>query len=133
MLRTLRYQYLAIIWSIIILVLCNLPTNQLSGVPVPFFEGFDKLAHTGFFFVLSVFLFYGKIRQQGSYEYRFITILKIFFISATLGGFIEFMQWEWFTYRSAEWWDFFCDLLGVAMGTFSYVFLHRLSFHENKA
>ncbi|MFM6976670.1 MAG: VanZ family protein [Sphingobacteriaceae bacterium] len=130
MLRTLRHQILAIAWSAIILVLCNLPAEDLPQNSPLFFEGFDKLVHTGFFFVLSVLLFYGKIRQQQSYQYRFLTIIKIFLISAALGAAIELMQWKWFTYRSADWLDFFCDLLGVAMGTFSYVFLHRIQFNE---
>lgn len=130
MLNTLRYQYLAIIWSAITLILCVLPPDNLPGIS-PLFAGFDKLAHTGFFFVLTVLLFYGKIKQQNSYKYRSITLIKIFIIGALLGAFIEIMQWRWFTYRSADWWDFFCDLLGVAMGTFSYVFLHRFGLNKN--
>lgn len=132
MFQTLRHQYLAIIWAAFTLVLCNLPASDLPNT-VRFFEGFDKLAHTGFFFVLTVLLFYGKIRQQASYQYRILTILKIVFITVSLGALIELMQWKLFTYRSAEWWDFFCDLVGVGMGIFSYVFLHRFRLNENQA
>ena len=91
MLRSLRYQYLAIIWAAVVTVLCSLPADDLPDGSL-FFEGFDKLAHTGFFFVLSVLLFYGKIRQQNSYEYRLLTIIKIFLIGAALGAFIEWLQ-----------------------------------------
>lgn len=132
MLQTIRHQYLAIIWSVFISVLCFLPSNDLPGAS-HFFEGFDKLAHTGFFFVLTVFLFFGKIKQQASYQYRLLTIIKILLIAGFLGGLIELMQWKLFTYRSADWWDFFCDLLGVGMGIFSYVFLHRFTLNGNKA
>jgi VanZ family protein len=104
-----------------------LDTNK-SGFT--FFEGFDKLAHTGFFFVLTVFLFYGKIREQSSYSYRLLTILKILLITLTLGGGIEILQYEVFTYRSAEWWDLFADMTGVVMGIFSYIFLHRIRFND---
>lgn len=131
MLKTIRYQYLAIIWALLILILCNLPAQDLPDSS-RFFEGFDKLAHTGFFFVLTVLLFYGKISQQNSYSYRLLTIIKILLISSALGALIEWMQWKWFTYRSAEWWDFICDLIGVGMGVFSYVFLHRFRLQENK-
>lgn len=131
MLRTLRYQYLAIIWAAVVTVLCSLPADDLPDGSL-FFEGFDKLAHTGFFFVLSVLLFYGKIRQQNSFEYRLLTIIKIFLIGAALGGFIEWLQWRWFTYRAPEWWDFLADMLSISMGTFSYVFLHRTRHHEKK-
>ena len=125
MLRTLRYQYLSILWAIFVLIVCELPPLENSSISITFFEGFDKLAHTGFFFVLTVLLFNGKIRQQNSYSYRFQTILKIVLIGLIFGGGIEILQLEVFTYRSAEWWDLFADMLGVAMGIFSYIFLHR--------
>ncbi|WP_026897015.1 VanZ family protein [Daejeonella oryzae] len=128
MLNTLRYQYLAIIWAVIVLILCDLPISNNTKIPV--FEGFDKLVHTGFFFVLTVLLFYGKIRQQLSYTYRTITILKILLITTFLGAAIEMLQYYIFTYRSAEWWDFFADMTGVGMGIFSYIFLHRIRFNE---
>ena len=123
MINTLKHQYLAIIWSILVFILCDIPMNGAEGVPV--FEGFDKLVHTGFFFVLTVFLFYGKIRQQNSYSFRILSVLKIFIVATAFGGIIELLQWKVFTYRSADWWDFFCDTTGVAMGVFSYIFLHR--------
>ena len=125
---TLRHQYLAIIWAIIVLILCDLPLENVSG-QIPVFEGMDKLVHTGFFFVLTVLLFYGKIRQQGSYSFRILTIVKILLITATLGAGIEILQWKVFTYRSADIWDFFTDMVGVGMGIFSYIFLHRTG-HE---
>jgi VanZ family protein len=128
MINALKYQYLAVIWAILVLILCDIPISGTKGIPV--FEGFDKLVHTGFFFVLTVLLFFGKIRQQLSYNYRITTILKILFITAFLGGGIELLQWKVFTYRSAEWWDFFCDMVGVGMGIFSYILLHRTRFNE---
>jgi VanZ family protein len=96
---------------------------------LPLFEGFDKLVHTGFFFVLTVLLFYGKIRQQKSYTFRILTIVKILFITAALGAGIEILQWKVFTYRSADIWDLFTDMVGVGMGIFGYIFLHRTG-HE---
>jgi VanZ family protein len=128
MINTLKHQYLAIIWAVLVLILCDIPVS--SSGKLPLFDGFDKLVHTGFFFVLTVLLFYGKIRQQLSYSYRFITILKILLITVILGGGIELLQLTVFTYRSAEWWDFVCDMTGVGMGIFSYIFLHRFRFNE---
>ena len=127
MINTIKHQYLAILWSIMVLILCDMPTDSMEGVPV--FEGIDKLVHTGFFFVLTVLLFYGKIRQQRSYTFRILTVIKILVIGVAFGALIELLQWRVFTYRSADWWDLFCDAVGVGMGVFSYVFLHR-SGHE---
>jgi len=107
----------------------KMPDTQGSGI---FFEGFDKLVHLGFFFVLTILLFYGKIQTQRSYEFRILTILKVVIITFMLGGIIELIQWKIFTYRSAEWWDLGCDMLGVMMGVFSYVILHLMNFNEKK-
>lgn len=127
--RILRYQIWAILWTVVILVLCNMkmPASNGSGF---FFEGFDKLAHLGFFYVLTIFLFYGKINHQHNYSFRTLTIFKIILVTAILGGGIELLQWKVFTYRSAEWWDFACDMMGVTMGVFSYILLHRSNYNE---
>ena len=125
MLKTLRYQYLSILWAIFVVIICEMPSSDISPDSFTFFEGFDKLAHTGFFFVLTVLLFHGKIMEQGSYNYRAITILKILLITLFLGAAIEVLQYSVFTYRSAEWWDLFADMTGVGMGIFGYIFLHR--------
>ena len=103
-----------------------------SGKEPFFFVGFDKMAHLGFFYVLAVLLFYGKINDQGNYSFRLLTIFKIMLIAALLGGVIELLQWKIFTYRSAEWWDFGCDMLGTVMGIFSYVLLHISNYNEQK-
>lgn len=129
MIQTLKHQYLAIIWSVIVLILCDLPISS-SGTRIPVFEGFDKLVHTGFFFVLTVLLFYGKIQQQKSYSFRIRTILVILLVTSILGGGIELLQMFIFTYRSAEWWDLFADMTGVGMGIFSYILLHRTHLNE---
>ncbi len=121
---------MSILWAIFVVVICDIPLSDTSALGVSFFEGFDKLAHTGFFFVLTVLLFHGKIKQQASYSYRGMTLLKILLITTCLGGLIELLQLYVFTYRSADWWDFFADMTGVGMGIFSYIFLHRTRFNE---
>lgn len=130
MLKTIRYQFLSILWAIFVVIMCEMPPLDTAKTGLTFFEGFDKLAHTGFFFVLTVFLFYGKIKEQASYSYRPLTILKILLITLILGLVIEILQLKVFTYRTAEWWDLFSDMTGVGMGIFSYIFLHRIRFNE---
>ncbi len=130
--KALKYQRWAILWAIVILVLCNIQLPESEGSSGFFFDGFDKLAHLGFFFVLTILLFYGKINYQHSYRFRSLTILKIMTISAVIGGGIELLQWKVFTYRSAEWWDFGCDMIGTLMGVFSYVLLHQANYTNRK-
>lgn len=129
--KALKAQRWSIIWAIIILVLCNMQMPESSG-PGFFFKGFDKMAHLGFFYVLTILLFYGKINFQHNFSFRSLTIFKVVMISAILGGGIEILQWKVFTYRSAEWWDFACDMIGAFMGVFSYVLLHLSNYNEKK-
>lgn len=130
-LGVLRSQIWALVWTVVILVLCNIKMPDSKGAGF-FFEGFDKMVHLGFFYVLSVLLFYGKIRYQHNYSFRSLTIFKIILISAVIGGGIELLQWKVFTYRSAEWWDFACDMIGTFMGVFSYILLHLSNYNEKK-
>ncbi|MDN3585601.1 glycine cleavage system protein H [Pedobacter aquatilis] len=129
MFKALKTQKWAILWTAVTLVLCNIHLPEKEGSSF-FFIGFDKMAHLGFFYILSVLLFYGKINYQHSFGFRTLTIFKIILINAIIGGGIELLQWKVFTYRSAEWWDFTCDMLGCFMAVFSYVLLHKLNFNE---
>lgn len=128
MISTLKHQYLAIIWALIVLVLCDIPLSG-SGSGDFFFEGFDKLVHTGFFFVFSVLIFFGEGTRKLDHS-RFGAIFKVILITIIFGGGIELSQLEIFTYRSAEWWDFFADMTGTGMGIFAYLFLYRIADNE---
>lgn len=127
--KALRSYRWAFVWAVFILVLCNINLSGASNSEL-FFTGFDKLVHLGFFFVLTILLFYGKIKYQHNYSFRSLTIFKIILISVVIGGGIELLQWKVFTYRSAEWWDFACDMIGTFMGVFSYVLLHKSNFNN---
>lgn len=126
--KALKYQRWAILWAVLTLVLCNIDLSGSGGGF--FFTGFDKLAHLGFFYVLTILLFYGKIKYQHNYSFRSLTIFKVILISFIIGGGIELLQWKVFTYRSAEWWDFAADMIGCLMGVFSYVLLHLSNYNE---
>jgi VanZ family protein len=129
--QQLKNQRWALAWTVVILIFCciRMPDTHGSGF---FFEGFDKLVHLGFFFVLTVLMFFGKIAYQHNYNYNILTIIKIVLLTACIGGGIELLQYNFFTYRSAEWWDFGCDMIGVSMGVFSYVLMHKSDYYENK-
>lgn len=129
--KALSTQRWALLWTLFILILCTARMPDTSGSGF-FFTGFDKLVHLGFFFVLTVLLFLGKIQNQHNYTFRSLTILKIILITFLLGGGIELLQWKMFPYRSAEWWDLGSDMLGVAMGVFSYILLHKSDYNEKK-
>lgn len=104
-----------------------------SGHPGFFFVGFDKMVHLGFFFILTILLFFGKIQNQHNYWFSIYTIIKIVFLTFVMGLSIEIIQYNFFPYRSAEWWDLGADMIGVFMGVFSYILLHKSNYDGKKA
>ncbi|QNL52495.1 VanZ family protein [Olivibacter sp. SDN3] len=92
---------------------------------IPVFEGIDKLVHTGFFFVFSVLLCFGFSSKNKTRNASWITVCIVAIISVAFGLLTEFLQYQFFTYRSGDWWDFFVDVVGTGMGVFSYLVLHR--------
>ncbi|EOR95042.1 glycine cleavage system protein H [Arcticibacter svalbardensis MN12-7] len=125
MIKSLKYQLPAILWLVLVLVICNVPMNDIPGSSQEYYEGFDKTVHTGLFFVLTILILYGSINSHKSLFLSFFTIFKIAFLSFFFGAFIEVLQWKVFTYRSGDWWDLFCDTVGVGMAVFSYLVLCR--------
>jgi VanZ family protein len=130
--KALSHQRWAIIWSVFILILCTSKMPDTSGHSGFFFVGFDKMVHLGFFFILTILLFFGKIQNQRSYGFSIATIFKIIFFTFTIGASIEVIQYLFFPYRSAEWWDLGADMLGVMMGVFSYILLHKSNYNEKE-
>jgi len=130
MFKALSYQRWAIVWTVCILILCTMKMPDTGGSSGIFFVGFDKMVHLGFFFVLTILLFYGKIKSQLNYSFSIGTIFKIIFFTFIIGASIELIQLKFFDYRSAEWWDLGADMIGVFMGVFSYIILHRSNYNE---
>ncbi|MGI4021750.1 MAG: VanZ family protein [Janthinobacterium lividum] len=114
----LKYQRLALLWALFIFLICCVSLGKVGSSHL-FFTGFDKLTHTGLFFVLTIFTFYGLIRKQKQIGFSLAVVLTVLVIMFLYGGAIELLQWQLFTYRSGDWNDLFCDILGSLMGIFS--------------
>jgi len=127
----LKYQRPAMLWALLILILCSISFGSVGKSPL-FFPGFDKLVHCGLFFVLATLIGYGYIRNYGSGQFTFAKGILIFVIAVAYGGLIEILQLLIFTWRSAEWDDLFADSVGAGMAIFSIlVTLFASSKNEN--
>ncbi|RYY30119.1 MAG: hypothetical protein EOP41_01325 [Sphingobacteriaceae bacterium] len=115
--KLFKYQSPALIWALFVLVICCASLGKAGGSPL-FFKGFDKLTHTGLFFVLAVLTLFGLLRKQ-THQLPALNFLWVLMLMFAYGAVIELLQWKFFTYRSAEWADLFCDVLGSLMGIFS--------------
>ena len=119
----MKHYIWAVLWAIVVLVLCSLPSGATEDVPK--FPGIDKLVHTGFFFVFTVLLYYWAIRKSGSVKPSWATSIKVVVFSSLFALLTEYLQLKVFTYRSAEVWDLFADIVGTGMGVFAYLLLHN--------
>lgn len=113
----------AILWAVIMMILLLLPPDDLpSG---NFFEGFDKLVHTGSFYLLTTLVLFGRVidTKRRATKWRTFTIA---FITATVFAFgTEGAQMYFTNNRQADWWDIFADYVGIGMALFSYLLLYN--------
>ena len=104
----------SIVWAIIIFVLCALPSSDLPGVQVPYF---DKIAHFGIFFVQSVLLsLLFNFQTRKSY---FQIIILSTLMAFVYGGLIEILQSNIFN-RSGDIYDLIADILGGFFGAIAF-------------
>jgi hypothetical protein len=96
----------------------NINEGKLSWFNFP---GVDKLVHTGIFFVLTVLLFFGLLKNSRSFKLISLPIILILIVSSSFAIGTELIQ-EYFTnYRSFEFLDIFADHVGIGMGYFAYL------------
>lgn len=111
-----RYIFLPLLTGLIIFIAtCLISPSQMPGMPesIPW----DKLVHFGMFFFLSAvsLVDYYRLCKGNPPFYRWIFwgfLLPVFY-----GGVIELLQKYFFSSRSAEWGDWFADLLGSLVAT----------------
>lgn len=107
----LKKKYIAILWTVIIFVLCTLPSRHLAGT-----DNSDKIAHLGVFLIFTfLWLFHNQ-------KPVFIVISGFFY-----GIFIEFWQSilpSSFN-RSGDIWDVVADSVGVIIGWGIFIFFKK--------
>ncbi|QBQ42834.1 VanZ family protein [Sphingobacterium psychroaquaticum] len=123
MLRFIYSYAWAIIWSIIMLALMSMPSNDLPNTN--YFEGFDKLAHCGFFFVFTTLLLKATSANSKRRANKIVSALVVFFVAAFFAFLTEGIQFYYSVDRMADWWDIFADFVGIGMALFSYLLLYR--------
>jgi polar amino acid transport system permease protein len=106
-LKILNKYWKSIFCSIVIVVLCFIPGDELSQpeFDIPFF---DKIVHFSFYFTLSLIMQYEVKNEVRSRKYFFIFMYALF-----LGGFIEVIQGTFIFERSGSFLDLIADLTGT--------------------
>lgn len=103
--------------TFIILHLSFAPPSEFSRIPT--FENEDKLIHFLMYFALTAVLIHDTLRASRKQELNTKMVLRFCLIfSVILGGVIEIMQPLFFAPRTASWYDWLADTLGVVAAWF---------------
>lgn len=116
----LKHTKWAMLWALLIFILCAIPGKDLPNIGWLEIFQFDKFVHASLFFVQSVLLIWGFSKQES------ISILKLYknlfsiFICIAYGGLLELMQQAFFADRTADIYDFIANTFGSILGLFFY-------------
>lgn len=110
----------AILWALLILILCGIPGRDIPHISFLELLSFDKWVHAGIFFML-VLLFIRSYRlQQRSEYFRANAVFMAVGLSVAYGGLLEIMQGTLFSERSADIYDFIANSFGCFMAAWLY-------------
>lgn len=112
MLRQLRW---ALLWALLILVLCLMPGAALPTWHWADLLSVDKLVHASLFAVLGALLFVGTGRYYQAQGLRSAQVLVIVLIGIAYGGALEIMQMLSALGRRGDWNDFIANSAGMGL------------------
>ena len=110
----------AVLWAVLIFVLCVMPGNRIPHVPFLEFHYFDKLVHLGLFYVQTILTIRGLSTQNRFKNVLSRAMLLSFVLCFLYGGMLELIQGAWCIDRTADVYDFFADVAGSILGIITY-------------
>jgi len=108
----LKHNKWALLWAMLIFILCMIPGSDLPKISWLENFGFDKFIHAGLFFVLALLLVHGFLKQEKIRSAKIITLIICF----VYGGLLELLQGALFVERTADVYDFIANSLGSVLG-----------------
>ena len=110
----------AILWAVLILLLCGVPGDKIPEMTFLEWLRPDKIAHLILFGVLSFLLLKG-FSKQNKFPFLFKHASKIALaISITYGGIVEILQDSVFIHRSGDFRDAIANAIGAILGLWIY-------------
>jgi len=110
----------AIAWAIIIFVLSVISGKKLPNLDFWTLTSPDKAGHAFFHLVLTVLLFYG--RMKSTHKARVKTAFIAFSIAVLYGIGIEIIQKTMFSYRNFESLDIVANIIGSLIAVSGIIF-----------
>ena len=116
----LRKMKWALLWAMLIFILCAIPGHDIPHISFLELLEFDKFVHASLFFVLMLLMTRGFSLLENSSSLnsnsKFIAVL----ICIIYGGSLEIMQGLFFVERSADVYDFIANSFGAVMAWLFY-------------
>lgn len=112
----LKHNKWALLWAMLIFILCMIPGHDLPKISWLENFGFDKVVHAGLFFVLAVLLVHGFSEQQSFSSLRNSPKIIALLICIPYGGALELLQGALFIERTADVYDFIANSFGSLAG-----------------
>lgn len=113
-----RARFFAVLWTVIIIILCLIPSKDFPEVPVPFI---DKWTHFTLFAVFS-FLWLASVKGLNSRIIFMVLLAAIF-----LGWLVEVIQGQLVVLgRSQDNMDTLADSVGGVMGVLIYYIIYKI-------
>jgi len=116
----LKHTKWAMLWALLILILCGIPGRDIPHISFLELLSFDKFVHAGIFFVLILLSIRGFVLQTTFSKIQQSPKLIAFIMCVTYGGLLEIMQGTIFEERSADIYGFIANSFGCVMGLLLY-------------
>ena len=115
----------AILWALLILILCAIPGSDLPRISLLEGINFDKVVHASLFFILVLLTARG-FKLQNTFMFIQRNYKGFAFIECVIyGGLLEIMQEAFFSQRTADILDFAANTLGCLLGILFYDIIER--------
>lgn len=113
--KKVSYFIPAVLWTLVILALCLMPSSDIPNTFASRIPYFDKLVHCGIFAGFVVLWALGM--KQAGKKHPMVYLARVILIAIFLGLIIEILQKELVTlHRSFDWWDWIADCVGAFLG-----------------
>lgn len=120
-----KYNKWAMLWALIILILCGMPGRDIPHISFLELLSFDKFVHAGIFFILALLTIRGFYLQSASEFLHLHSKTSATCICSVYGGLLEIMQGTLCEGRTADVYDFIADSFGAIIGCIMYDYFEK--------
>lgn len=116
----------SILWALLSLIACILPSKSLPQINKIFVPHFDKVVHFTLFFILTLILLYESRLRKANASLSRKTIIWIVVITLVYASILEGVQFFFTASRSGNLADLAANLLGIFVALLVYRFGAKL-------